>query len=278
MSPSHAGHAPEPPHFAPSSTYSDTLASYVTDYKVENNRRYHAYKAGSYWGPNDESACEGQDLAHEMYNLTLGALHLAPISESSQILDIGTGTGIWAIEMADRYPEAVITGIDLSPIQPELVPVNCSFEIDDATLKWAWPDNDIDFVHVREMFGCIPDWDAFSQEALRCIRPGGFIEIVEHSTWPACLSPSSINLVRREANGENRSATTILLARTTFCALGERRLRRSVKIGGSHLMFGTRADRPCKELDLWILLKGDSSGLSMVGLLIPSSSALASSI
>lgn len=32
-------------------SYTTSLASNVTDYKVENNRRYHAYKEGSMW-PN----------------------------------------------------------------------------------------------------------------------------------------------------------------------------------------------------------------------------------
>jgi len=171
------------PGAATSSSDSDTLASYITNYKIENNRRYHAYRDGSYWGPNDEPASDGQDLAHEMYRLTLGALHLAPVYEPAQVLDVGTGTGIWAIEMADRHPEAQVTGIDLSPIQPELVPENCAFEIDDANMKWTWPENYFDFVHVREMFGSIGDWEAFAQEALHCIKPNGYIEIVEHSTW-----------------------------------------------------------------------------------------------
>jgi hypothetical protein len=28
---------------------SDTLASYITDYRYENGRRYHAYRDGEYW-------------------------------------------------------------------------------------------------------------------------------------------------------------------------------------------------------------------------------------
>ena len=46
-------------------------------------------------------------------------LHYAPIGENpGRILDVGTGTGIWAIEMGDEYPSAEIVGTDLSPIQP----------------------------------------------------------------------------------------------------------------------------------------------------------------
>jgi hypothetical protein len=31
------------------------------------------------------------------------------------------------------------------------------------------------------MFGSIPDWDGFFQEAYRCTKPGGWVEIVEHA-------------------------------------------------------------------------------------------------
>ena len=42
----------------------------------------------------------------------------APIDKPKRILDIGTGTGIWAIEVADQYPETEIIGTDLSATQP----------------------------------------------------------------------------------------------------------------------------------------------------------------
>lgn len=49
-------------------------------------------------GPNDETANEQQDVAHHMYYLTLdGKLHLAPLKNPQEILDVGTGTGIWAM-------------------------------------------------------------------------------------------------------------------------------------------------------------------------------------
>jgi methylase of polypeptide subunit release factors len=33
-------------------------------------------------------------------------LHSAPIKDPQRILDIGTGTGIWAMEMGDKFPNA----------------------------------------------------------------------------------------------------------------------------------------------------------------------------
>lgn len=120
-----------------------------------------------------------------MYLITLGGkLHLAPINEPHNILDCGTGTGIWAIDMADLYPSAQVIGTDLSPIQPDFIPPNCAFEIDDVTMEWTYPENHFDFVHIREMFGSVPDWEVFFEQAYRHIKPGGWVEIVEHSVEP----------------------------------------------------------------------------------------------
>jgi methylase of polypeptide subunit release factors len=54
------------------------------------------------------------DLVHELLlQLLQGELHKAPLKNPQRILDVGTGTGIWAIDMADRYPSAEVVGIDL---------------------------------------------------------------------------------------------------------------------------------------------------------------------
>jgi hypothetical protein len=59
---------------------------------------YGFYIADTKKGPNDEHSNDLQDLAHHMYLMTLeGKLHLAPLDNPHNILDIGTGTGIWAM-------------------------------------------------------------------------------------------------------------------------------------------------------------------------------------
>ena len=61
------------------------------------------------------------DLQHHVIKLLLnGELHLAPLENPKRILDLGTGTGLWAIEMADKFPKAKVIGTDLSPVQPTM--------------------------------------------------------------------------------------------------------------------------------------------------------------
>ena len=104
------------------SSYTSSVTSSVRAYRQENGRTYHAYKDGSYLVPNDEVENDRLDFQHAMFLRTLGGkLQLAPVPKDSQnVLDIGTGTGIWAIDFADEYPSAKVVGTDLSPIQPGL--------------------------------------------------------------------------------------------------------------------------------------------------------------
>ena len=72
-------------------------------------------RSSRHWGPNDERALDQQDLSHQLWLLSLKGQHyLAPVENPARILDIGTGTGIWAIEVAEQNPQAIVTGTDLS--------------------------------------------------------------------------------------------------------------------------------------------------------------------
>ncbi len=133
-----------------------------------------------------QNEMERLDLQHHVLVLLMsGELHLAPLRQPQRIVDLGTGTGIWAIEMADRYPEAQIIGTDLSPVQPlwcvrrspaagrqeELtpcrVPYNVSFEVDDLEAEWLYRPNYFDMVHARYLLGSVSDWRGMIAQAYR---------------------------------------------------------------------------------------------------------------
>jgi len=165
-------------------TDTTSLTSSVLNYQYENGRRYHAYGQGKYIMPNDETEKDRLDLVHHVFLLLLkGELHLAQLEAPQAILDLGTGTGIWAIDMADKYPSARVIGNDLSAIQPSWVPPNLEFVIDDFEREWMYKPDYFDFIHARTIAGCVQSWPKLMKQAFHHIKPGGYLELLESAIW-----------------------------------------------------------------------------------------------
>ena len=91
-----------------------SLNSSVRDYIFENGRRYHRFREGAYNFPNDDAEQDREDMKHAMMVTLCQQLHFAPIGDNPQnILDMGTGTGIWAIESEIRFSKLTWYWIDL---------------------------------------------------------------------------------------------------------------------------------------------------------------------
>jgi SAM-dependent methyltransferase len=161
-----------------------SLASSVLNYRYENGRRYHAYRDGQYYLPNDENEQARLDMLHHIFVLVLdGALCRAPVfrhNQSQRVLDLGCGTGLWCIQFADDFPESLVLGTDLSPIQPNWVPPNCRFYVDDIESEWTYsPMEHFDYIHGRALCGAIGDWPRLFTQSLTNLKPGGWIEMQE---------------------------------------------------------------------------------------------------
>lgn len=171
-----------------SSTYLSSIASEVSRGILENERIYPGYGKYSYGMPIDEDEMDRMDLQHHKFKLILGGKHfLAPIGNNPmRILDLGTGTGMWALDVADAYPSAQVIGIDIAPIQPIWVASNCQFEIDDMEEPWTWEKNSFDFIHLREPVLMIRDWSTLLQEVYDHLAPGGYCELASCYPLPMC--------------------------------------------------------------------------------------------
>jgi SAM-dependent methyltransferase len=80
------------------------------------------------------------------------------------------------MDFADAHPQCRITGTDLSPIQPALVPPNCIFEVDDFNAEWTF-DQKFDFIHARTLVGSSKDFPYLIQQAFDSLVPGGYLEM-----------------------------------------------------------------------------------------------------
>ncbi|KZL71161.1 methyltransferase domain-containing protein (UMTA) [Colletotrichum tofieldiae] len=154
------------------SLHSDTTSvrNSILEYRMENGRSYHKYKDGN--------------MQHEICNVTFhGRLGFAPHCDEGakvgRVLDLGTGTGLWAIDYADHHPEAEVLGVDLSPIQPRDVPPNVRFEVDDVEEEWLY-SQPFDYIHLRFMNGSLADWKKIITKAYDNLLPGGYLEIQDN--------------------------------------------------------------------------------------------------
>ncbi|KJZ68938.1 hypothetical protein HIM_11669 [Hirsutella minnesotensis 3608] len=172
--------------------FDDNLSLRSVDQVFEwsHGRRYHSHSSGSYIYPNDEEEQRRLDLIHEAHLLLHGSLLLSSIDLAGRsILDIGTGTGRWAVDLADQNPSVTIVGLDLSPIQPEFVPPNVHFFVENVETEWSETE-EYDFIHLRGMSGAIKDWQSLFHKIYRALKPGGVVEV--HETLPAVFSKTQV--------------------------------------------------------------------------------------
>jgi SAM-dependent methyltransferase len=147
-------------------------------------------KDGKYQYPNDETENDRLDLQHHLFSLTFdGKLFTASIPKEKRlhrVLDIGTGTGIWAIDFADEHPETKVLGVDLSPSQPSFTPPNLAFQIDDLEESWTFSEK-FDFIYSRMMIGSVADFPRLYRQCFDNLSNGGWIETLDIS-FPILLN------------------------------------------------------------------------------------------
>ncbi|KAH6880796.1 S-adenosyl-L-methionine-dependent methyltransferase [Thelonectria olida] len=166
-----------------SASSTQSVSSSILDYRRENGRTYHKYKDGKYNLPNDEQENDRLDLQHHLFLLTFdNKLGLAPPNDPgakpARVLDVGTGTGVWAVDYGDEHAGAKVIGVDLSPIQPDFVPPNVEFFVDDVEEPWTYSEP-FDYVHSRMMTSSIASWPNYIRDVFANLAPGGYFEMQE---------------------------------------------------------------------------------------------------
>ncbi|KAL7940783.1 S-adenosyl-L-methionine-dependent methyltransferase [Trichoderma barbatum] len=106
-----------------------------------------------------------------------------PITPQTKIADVGTGTGVWLLDVATQVPSTVqLDGFDISDEQfphKSNVPENVNFRITDALSKV--PDDLVgqyDVVHIRFLGPIIKggDTEGVIQHAIQLLKPGGHFQ------------------------------------------------------------------------------------------------------
>lgn len=137
--------------------------------------------------PKDDQEINRLDFQHHLLRYTMRGNFAAPISQPTSILDVGCGTGRWAIEMAGLFPTANVIGLDIVPPSTrvpgysERLPENFLFVNANVFEGLPFSEGSFDFVHMRLLFTAIPvqRWPQVLRELTRVTRAGGWVELVE---------------------------------------------------------------------------------------------------
>ncbi|KAJ5037185.1 uncharacterized protein L3040_007365 [Drepanopeziza brunnea f. sp. 'multigermtubi'] len=162
---------------------------------LEHGRLYSGFRKGKYMFPVDEAEMDRMDIYHKFFSVArreqLHARAFIPnYDKGPRILDLGCGTGIWAIDMAEKYHHqyAEVIGIDLAVIQPAKIPPNLTFLQRDIESPWYGLDLEAyDLIHMRMLAGSLQSWPDTYAKIFRHLKPGfGWLEHVEIDMAPRC--------------------------------------------------------------------------------------------
>lgn len=136
-----------------------------------------------YFAPVDESERDRLNFQHAIFALVFDDRVVFPsLNNPRRILDCGYGTGAWAEEVADLFPDCQVYGVDISNhLHVTNQPQNLHLQIDDLNRRFAFARNSFDLVHSQLVAGGIDAerWPTYLRDMYRVTRPGGWCQMVE---------------------------------------------------------------------------------------------------
>lgn len=147
-------------------------------------KRTYQDDSGPYMLPNDAQEHKRLDDQYRAFFKVMGKTFHAPIRNPKKILDVGCGTGILTAELARRYPNAEIIGVDIAPVPvalhgdlPNLTYVQGDIKKLVEQNEGAITAGTFDYVFSRLMMFAITDWSDHVKRLVSLLSPGGWLEM-----------------------------------------------------------------------------------------------------
>ncbi|KDQ07710.1 hypothetical protein BOTBODRAFT_180480 [Botryobasidium botryosum FD-172 SS1] len=172
--------SPAPSIFSITHSLREELFTFVHGRFVNNNSQV-------YQLPADEEEIDRLDRQHQLFKMLLGQNYLGPVAEvlreeegiQKDVLDLGCGSTIWAVEMAQEFPHCNVVGVDLAPPLQADPPPNCRIEVDDINLGLEHFYGSFDLIHARLISAGIKDYYGLLDDISKCLRPNGMFLAVD---------------------------------------------------------------------------------------------------
>lgn len=125
-----------------------------------------------------------------------------------RVLDIGSGTGGWLLNVASQYPDIILLiGVDINngmvqfarqQAKAQQLDDRVEFHVMDVLRMLEFPSDYFDLVNVRFAMSYLRTWDwpKFLQECRRVCRPGGVLRITETNVTPDTTSSALLRLIK----------------------------------------------------------------------------------
>lgn len=159
----------------------------------------HYLENSDYQLPKDAEEDSRLNFQHHALFHAIGNHYVAPINPPQHmILDVGTGTGIWANEMAKLFPASFVVGIDISASSfRESTPDNCLLRMGNVLTGLPFPDALFSFTHQRLLMVGITgeNWPRAVRELVRVTRRNGWVELVEAEDHVSNGGPANLKMV-----------------------------------------------------------------------------------
>ncbi|MEP6811216.1 MAG: class I SAM-dependent methyltransferase, partial [Chthoniobacterales bacterium] len=110
----------------------------------------------------------------------------------TRLIELGCGPGFYSCQLAERFPELTVLGVDCAERQLEGARqkarerglMNCKFAVEDV-LALSHEDQSFDALIAARLFTVLPDQEHAVSEMYRVLRPGGrcFVAEPRYAIW-----------------------------------------------------------------------------------------------
>lgn len=142
--------------------------------------------------PNDLPESQRLDLQHLIWTKLIGGLYPSDLSimieqrlnlnKGAAILDVGCGTGIWALGMCKRFPQASVIGLDITNWNRGNMALPRNYSFTQCDLSKDLPSEfsgRFDIIQCRAVLQHMAEPKKLVENMAQCLKPGGILLLAD---------------------------------------------------------------------------------------------------